>query len=140
MQTKCFSCSRMVEEVFYGRSNIIVKHNSKLTPYAQKLRKNMTPEERKLWYEYLNTYPYRFRRQITIGIYILDFYCAEAKLAIEIDGAQHYLPQGKQHDLCRTNYLNENGIKVLRFTNHDVMENLQGICTMIDKTVKERLQ
>ena len=119
---------------------LFMKHNTKLTPYAQKLRKNMTPEERKLWYEYLNRYPIRFRRQITVGIYILDFYCASAKLAIEIDGAQHYLPQGKQHDLCRTNYLNEQGIKVLRFTNHDVMENLQGICTMIDKTVKERVQ
>ena len=100
----------------------------------------MTPEERRLWYEYLNQYPIRFRRQITVGIYILDFYCAEAKLAIEIDGAQHYLPQGKQHDLYRTNYLNEQGIKVLRFTNRDVMENLQGVCTMIDKTVKERVQ
>ena len=116
-----------------------MKHNIKLTPYAQKLRKNMTPEERKLWYEYLNRYPIRFRRQITVGIYILDFYCASAKLAIEIDGAQHYLPQGKQHDLCRTNYLKEQGIKVLRFTNRDVMENLQGVCTMIDKTVKERV-
>ena len=117
----------------------IIKHNMKLTPYAQKLRKNMTPEERKLWYEYLNQYPIRFRRQITVGIYILDFYCASAKLAIEIDGAQHYLPQGKQHDLCRTNYLKEQGIKVLRFTNRDVMENLQGVYTMIDKTVKERV-
>lgn len=117
-----------------------MKHNTKLTPYAQELRKNMTPEERKLWYEYLNRYPIRFRRQITVGIYILDFYCAGAKLAIEIDGAQHYLPQGKQHDLYRTNYLNEQGIKVLRFTNRDVMENLQGVCTMIDKTVKERVQ
>ena len=117
-----------------------MKHNSKLTPFAQQLRKNMTPEERRLWYEYLNTYPYRFRRQITVGIYILDFYCAEAKLAIEIDGAQHYLPKGKQHDLCRTNYLNELGIKVLRFTNHEVIEKLQSVCTMIDKTVRERVE
>ena len=117
-----------------------MKHNSKLTPFAQQLRKNMTPEERRLWYEYLNTYPYRFRRQITVGIYILDFYCAEAKLAIEIDGAQHYLPKGKQHDLCRTNYLNELGIKVLRLTNHEVIEKLQSVCTRIDKTVRERVE
>ena len=117
-----------------------MEHNPKLTPFAQKLRRNMTETEAKLWYAYLRKYPIQFRRQITVGIYILDFYCASAKLAIEIDGAQHYLPQGKQHDLCRTNYLNEQGIKVLRFTNHDVMENLQGVCTMIDKTVKERVQ
>ena len=115
-----------------------MKHNSALTPFAQKLRTNMTPEERKLWYEYLSKFPVRFRRQVTVGRYILDFYCAKAKLAIEIDGSQHYLPQGKQHDLCRTNYLNEQGIKVLRFTNHEVMDQLQSVCTMIEKTVKER--
>ena len=116
-----------------------MEHNSELTPFAQKLRRNMTKAEAKLWYLFLRRFPVQFRRQVTTGIYILDFYCAKAKLAIEIDGAQHYLPEGKQHDLCRTNYLNEQGVKVLRFTNHEVMDRFSGVCFIIDKTVKERL-
>ena len=117
-----------------------MKHNPKLTPYAQSLRTNMTPQERKLWYEYLNRYPLRFRRQVTVGIYILDFYCAKAKLAVEIDGAQHYEEKGKQHDRCRTNYLNSLGIDVLRFSNSDVGEKFEGICKIIDNRVTDRMK
>ena len=73
-------------------------HNSKLTSRAQELRKNMTKEERKLWYEYLRNYPYRFRRQVAFGNYILDFYCASAKLAVDLDGSQHYESAGQQYD------------------------------------------
>ncbi|MBQ8498022.1 MAG: endonuclease domain-containing protein [Clostridia bacterium] len=116
-----------------------MKHNPKLTPYARDLRNNMTPQERKLWYEYLRKYPIQFRRQVTVEHYILDFYCAQAKLAVEIDGAQHYEAQGKQHDLCRTNYLNSVGIEVLRFTNSDVEEKFLGVCLMIDNRVKNRI-
>ena len=116
-----------------------MKHNPNLTPYAQKLRKNMTPQEAKLWYGYLKKYPIQFRRQVTIERYILDFYCAQAKLAVEIDGAQHYEAQGKQHDLCRTNYLNSLGIEVLRFTNSDVEEKFLGLCSRIDSKVKDRI-
>ena len=60
-------------------------HNQRLTSRSQQLRKNMTKEERRLWYEYLRSYPVRFRRQVTCGTYILDFYCAAAKLAVELD-------------------------------------------------------
>ena len=67
-----------------------MKHNGKLTPRAQNLRKNMTKEECRLWYEYLRTYPHQFRRQVAFGNYILDFYCAAAKLAVELDGSQYY--------------------------------------------------
>ena len=73
-------------------------HNKKNTSNAQNLRKNMTKEERKLWYEYLSKYPYRFRRQVTCGNYILDFYCAAAKLAVELDGSQHYDADGLLYD------------------------------------------
>jgi len=73
-------------------------HNGKLTTRAQQLRKNMTKEERKLWYEYLHNYPRRFRRQVTCGSFILDFYCASAKLAVELDGSGHYTPEGKRYD------------------------------------------
>ena len=115
-----------------------MEHNSKLTSRAQELRKNMTKEERRLWYEYLHTYPYRFRRQVTFGNYILDFYCAAAKLSIELDGSQHYTPEGQQYDTIRTAYLNRLGIKVLRFSNLDVLQNLRGVCQTIDMAVAER--
>ena len=117
-----------------------MNHNQKLTSRAQNLRKNMTKEERKLWYEYLNKYPYRFRRQVTCGNYILDFYCAAAKLAIELDGSQHYETDGQQYDQRRTAYLSSVGIRVLRFSNLDVLQNLNGVCQMIDMTVLERVK
>ena len=116
-----------------------MEHNPQLTPYARDLRNNMTPQERKLWYEYLRKYPIQFRRQITVERYILDFYCAQAKLAVEIDGAQYYESKGKQHDLCRTNYLNSVGIEVLRFTNSDVEEKFLGVCITIGNRVKDRI-
>ena len=116
-----------------------MKHNSNLTANAQQLRKNMTKEERKLWYDYLSHYPLRFRRQVAFGNYILDFYCAAAKLAIELDGSQHYEPAGKTYDERRDAFLQRNGIHVLRFSNLDVLRNLRGVCQMIDMTVKERV-
>ena len=116
-----------------------MEHNSKLTPRAQSLRKNMTKEERRLWYEFLSSYPHRFRRQVTCGRFILDFYCAAAKLAIELDGSQHYDPQGIARDTERTAYLESIGIHVLRFSNADVMNNLRGVCERIDLSVKERV-
>ena len=116
-----------------------MEHNKKLTPRAQKLRKEMTKEERRLWYEYLRNYPYRFRRQVTFGNYILDFYCAAAKLAVELDGSQHYEPQGQTYDDKRTDFLNRMGIAVLRFSNTDVLQNLAGVCQVIGMAVDERI-
>ena len=115
-----------------------MEHNSRLTPYAQILRKNMTKEERKLWYEYLRDYPQQFRRQVAFGQYILDFYCAAAKLVVELDGSQHYELEGQQSDIRRSAYLNSIGIHVLHFSNADVMQNLSGVCQAIDMAVKER--
>ena len=115
-------------------------HNSKLTTRAQNLRKNMTKEERRLWYEYLHTYPHRFRRQVAFGNYILDFYCASAKLAVELDGSQHYDSAGQAYDARRTAYLNGPGIQVLRISNADVMQNLRGVCQYIDMAVMARLR
>ena len=117
-----------------------MQHNTQLTPFAQKLRKNMTKEERKLWYEYLRYYPYQFRRQVAFGNYILDFYCAAAKLAVELDGSQHYMPDGQQYDRYRTDYLNHLGIYVLRFSNTDVLENLRGVCQQIDMVIAQRMK
>ena len=117
-----------------------MQHNNKLKARAQELRRNMTKEERRLWYEYLCKYPLRFRRQVTCGRFILDFYCAAAKLAIELDGSQHYTPQGQVYDNDRTTFLESQGIMVLRFSNTDILTNLRGVCQLIDMTVSERMQ
>ena len=115
-----------------------MKHNSKLTANAQYLRRNMTKEERRLWYGYLRDYPCQFRRQVAFGNCILDFYCAAAKLAIELDGSQHYSDDGKQYDENRTAYLNSIGIHVIRFSNTDVLRNLEGVCQVINSHVNAR--
>ena len=117
-----------------------MQHNPKLTVRARELRRNMTKEERRLWYEYLNRYPHRFRRQVTCGRFVLDFYCAAAKLAVELDGSQHFEPQGIAKDAERTALLEANGIRVLRFSNADVMKNLRDVCQQIDLTVRERIE
>ena len=74
------------------------KHNKALTPIARKLRKDMTREERHLWYDFLREYPIRFLRQKVIGSYVVDFYCAAAKLVVELDGSQHYEEKGIADD------------------------------------------
>ena len=117
-----------------------MNHNAKLTSRAQELRKNMPKEDRRLWYEYLHSYPYRFRRQVTFGNYILDFYCSAAKLAVELDGSQHYEEKGLEYDRRRTIWLESNGIRVLRFSNLDVIRNLAGVCQTIDMVVEERIK
>ena len=116
-----------------------MKHNSKLTSHAQHLRRNMTKEERRLWYEHLRNYPYQFRRQVAFGNYILDFYCAAAKLAVELDGSQHYSEEGLRYDENRTAYLNGVVIRVIRFSNTDIMRNLAGVCETIDAQIHDRI-
>ena len=115
------------------------KHNKVISPLAKELRKNMTKEERKLWYDFLRTYPIRFLRQKVLGKYIVDFYCAEAKLVIELDGSEHYTPEGKAYDQERTLFLNEYGINVVRIINNEIHHNFRGVCTYIDSVVKQSL-
>ena len=102
--------------------------NSKLTPNARVLRKNMTEQERKLWYKFLNSLQSRFRRQKVVGQYIVDFYCAEKKLAIELDGSQHFETENIKKDAERTKFLNDKGITVLRYTNLQVDKNFKSVC------------
>lgn len=102
--------------------------NSRLTGNSQELRKNMTKEERHLWYDFLKTLPVTFNRQKVIGSYIIDFYCASRKIAIELDGSQHYMDEGKKRDSERDAYLNNHGIQVLRYSNLDVNRNFRGVC------------
>ena len=91
----------------------------------------MTPWERKLWYDFLRTYPVRFQRQKPIDNYIVDFYCASHKLVIELDGGQHYEESGIEYDRQRTQVLERLGVRVLRFSNRDVDTNFQGVCRAV---------
>ena len=109
--------------------------NSKLTNNSQNLRKNMTKEERHLWYDFLKNQPINFNRQKVIGNYIVDFYCASVRLAIEIDGSQHYEETGKAKDIKRDNYLESLGLTVLRYSNYDVNCNFEGVCRDILKYI-----
>lgn len=102
--------------------------NSKLTPNAQSLRKNMTPEERHLWYDFLKLLPISFNRQKVIGPYIVDFYCAAAKLVIELDGSQHFEDDALESDAQRDAYLKSLGLTVLRYSNHDVHQRFNNVC------------
>lgn len=108
-------------------------YNPSLKEKARELRNNMTPYEKKLWYEFLSGHPARFRRQKIIGDYIVDFYSASKKLVIEIDGDSHFLSDGKKkYDKERTKFLNKYGICVLRFTNSDIETGLDGVCGRIE--------
>ena len=117
----------------------IPKDNSQLEN-ARRLRREMTPHERKLWYLFLRQYPVKIYKQRIIGKFIVDFYCASAKLVIELDGSQHYEPQGVAHDLERSAYLTALGLEVLRFSNQDVDKDFHGVCTQIDRIIQERMQ
>ena len=88
----------------------------------------MTKEERHLWYDCLKNAPMNFKRQKVIGSYIVDFYCAAAKLAIELDGSQHYDDEGKAKDAVRDAFLESRGITVLRYCDLDVNRNFEGVC------------
>ena len=108
-------------------------------PLAKNLRKNMTPWERKLWYEYLRYYPVRLQRQKAIGEYISDFYCAKARLIVELDGGGHYTPEQEEKDRIRTKQLQQMNLTVLRICNTDVYQNFRGVCEHIDSFVQSSL-
>ena len=112
---------------------------NKIRRYSQELRKNMTKEERHLWYDFLKTYPVQFRRQYSFGNYIVDFYCYQAQLVLELDGSQHCQPEDIEYDRRRTAYLEEKGLYVLRISNLVVMREFSGVCEMIHMAVQNRL-
>ena len=102
-------------------------YNKKLVSNAQELRKNMTVEERHLWYDFLKRLPIPVKRQKNIENYILDFYIPSAKLAIEIDGRQHKLVENREDDRIRDEFLNSLGITVVRYTNDDIRDRFQAV-------------
>lgn len=112
-------------------------YNKDNIPLAKALRKSMTPWERKLWYDFLCMYPIRFQRQKAIGDYIVDFYCAKARLVVELDGGGHYTEQQQEKDAVRTERLEKMDLQVIRICNLDVDRNFQGVCEYIDLAVKQ---
>ena len=115
------------------------KHNPALTERARELRKHMTPEEQRLWYCFLRTYPVRFLRQKVIDCYIVDFYCHAARLIIELDGEAHYQEKGLEMDRIRTLNIQQRGLTVLRIPNHRVRDHFDAVCQLIDCEVRKAL-
>lgn len=107
------------------------KHNKQLVPLARALRKNMTKEERRLWYDFLRDYPVRFSRQKVLGRYIADFYSAEAKLIIELDGSQHYEDENIRKDARRTEFLEAYGLRIIRVANNESLKILTAFATIL---------
>ena len=107
--------------------------------HARQLRRNLTPEERHLWFDFLQSYPQKIYKQRIIGDYIADFYCRAAKLVIEIDGSQHYETDGMEYDKIRTEYMQSLGLMVIRFSNADINRQFQAVCESIDDTIRKRL-
>ena len=106
--------------------------------HARRLRKEMTPEERHLWYDFLKDYPIKMYKQRIIGDYIAGFYCRPAKLIIEIDGSQHYEPEDMKYDQLRTEYMQTLGLTVIRFSNREVNREFSAVCESIDHTIIDR--
>ena len=114
-----------------------MERNEQLKGFSQKLRKEMTKEENLLWYRFLRKCPVRFRRKYIIGNYIVDFYCHQAKLVIELDGSQHYEEAGQEKDAQRDTYFESLGLQVLRIPNNAVNENFRGVCERITQILEK---
>jgi very-short-patch-repair endonuclease len=109
-----------------------LRFNPGLVESARELRKNQTPAERKLWFEYLRKYNYRVLRQRPIDQYIVDFYCDRLHLVIEVDGSDHFTEKGEAYDQQRTEILIGYGLTVLRFSNRDVLDHFEGVCRVLE--------
>ena len=119
---------------------IFTGYNADLKERSRELRKTMTKQECRLWYDFLRTYPVKIYRQRSIDRFIVDFYCSRAHLAIEVDGGQHYTPEGTEYDKQRSEVLKRYNIKVIRVSNGDVNRNFAGVCEWIDKAITEEIE
>ena len=108
--------------------------------YSRQLRKNMTKQEKHLWYDFLRTAEFQFHRQRVIDNFVVDFSCTQAKLVIEIDGWQHFEDEMAKKDAIRDKHLSELGYRILRFTNKDIDEGFLRVCEIIKETVESRVQ
>ena len=114
-----------------------LRYRSNLKTRARKLRRDPTPPERKLWYEFLSAHTEKFTRQKPLGAYIADFYCAEKQLVIELDGDSHFSAEGERSDAARTSALQRLSLRVLRFTNAELMQQFEAVCERIDEALRE---
>ena len=115
-------------------------YNKKNIALAKNLRKNATPQENRLWYDFLSKYEIRFQRQKSIDNFIADFYCHKAKLIIEIDGVQHYTEEGIKRDEFRTEILEGYDLKIIRFSNQQIQNEFYNICEYIDEVTQMLLK
>jgi very-short-patch-repair endonuclease len=122
----------MSEQKNLLQSDFHLPYNQKLVARAKELRKNMTPAEKKLWNEYLKNFKFRILRQRPIDNFIVDFYCPSLKLVIEVDGDSHFTSEGKDYDLERTDILKGHGLKIVRFTNSEVLNNFESVCQILE--------
>lgn len=109
----------------------------KINQYAKGMRRAMTPEERRLWYDFLSKHPYHFRRQQPCGGYIIDFYAPTLLFAIEVDGSQHFSQDEYARDAERTTYLRERGIHLLRLTNQQIRRDFAEVCSAIENAIAD---
>ena len=115
-------------------------YNKDLVKNAQILRKNMTPEEKHLWYDFLKRLPMKAHRQYNIGNYIVDFYIPKKQLVIEIDGIQHLTEEHKEKDQARDKFLEGQGLSVLRFSNESIRKNFSDVCQVILNHVEVKFE
>ena len=113
-----------------------LRYRRKLKGCAQQLRRDPTPAEGKLWYEFLSSHRDKFTRQKPLGPYIVDFYCAEKQLVIEIDGDSHFTDAAERYDAARTSVLGRSSLRVLRFTNAEVMQQFEAVCQQIEDSLQ----
>ena len=114
-----------------------IPYRKSLTRRAQTLRRDPTPAEKKLWYEFLRDLPQKFTRQKPLGQYVADFYCSRQRLVIELDGDSHYTDGAQRYDGARTVALEMRGVRVIRFTNTEVVENFDAVCDAITAALGE---
>jgi very-short-patch-repair endonuclease len=120
---------------------LVLPYNKNLKIFAQQLRENMTDAEKHLWWKIKmkQVKGLIFYRQKPIGEYIVDFYCPKAKLAIEIDGSHHLVGETIEYDRIRDDYLSSLGLRVLRFTNNDVLNNMKRVLEEIEEEVDRKI-
>jgi len=114
-----------------------IYYDAKSRRHARALRRAMTREERHLWYDFLKSYRPQFYRQRPMGPYIVDFYCPHARLVLELDGSQHVAPDAVSYDEKRTAYLQQRGLRVVRFSNTDICQRFDSVCQFIDRAVHD---
>ena len=116
-----------------------VNKNYRMLGTARTLRRTLTPQERKLWYLFLRNYPVKIYKQRIIESFIVDFYCAQARLVIELDGSQHYTESGKSYDAERSLILQQYGLRVLRFSNSEIDNHFESVCEQLHHVIQNRL-